>query len=209
MSGSGSRILAGLLGPEREGHPGSRELVAFAEGALGAEARLEIHRHLTGCGECAALLAAARAGLEEIDRLERAGGEAAGALLGPRFHSVAAVPRPAGPRFLAATDGEEAPWPEERRVLLEREEPPLRIVLYRAGSIEQLGLFSADLSRLSGIECSLDEDGAPASSKSGRGVSFSLGPPDALFGRTLHLRLCVDGVFHHLSWTLVEEEGPA
>jgi hypothetical protein len=204
--GRGRAALARFLGPMRGEHLSARELVELAAGADGAAPP---NAHLAACAECRALLAAARAGLGEISKLER---PRLAAPIGSSLawhHGVAPVEAALAPRAAASTSSEESdPFPEARRVLLECSDPPLRVVLFRRGGALELGLFGEAIGSPPAVRCELDEELLAASSASDDGVSFALGPSTTLVGRTVVLTLEVGGEARRFSWTLVEGGSP-
>lgn len=189
-----SRVDA-LLGGTPEGHPSSALLSAHAAGDLSATERGAITAHLQGCNLCRELHAAARAGLDEAERIER--GLALEAALrsppGPpqatnAVHVPFLIAPPPAPRALAATAcAEPAPAPADRRVLFDQ--PGVgRIVTFREAAAARLGLFAEQLAELS-VELWLDGAVLSPLLVEPEVILFDLGPATSLPGRTLGLRL--------------------
>lgn len=181
------------------GHPGSAELAAHAAGELEPEQQAEVGRHLGSCLPCRRLELAARAGLEELDRLE------AGANAGSdTVHQVLPLPRLPALRAAADDLDRPAPAPADRRVL---DEQPgcFRLVYYRRRAHGVLALFHEPDSEMEVQRCSLDsEELAPQVLDEGQ--VFVLGPAGDLWGRTVQIRFQAGGRQRDLSFTLVQED---
>jgi hypothetical protein len=195
--------LDALLGPgAEEDHPGTAALLAHAAGEGEASKRQVIARHLAGCAACRELMAGARAGLDEAERIEAglsllSAPPEEQALL--PVHLLLPVAMPEQPRALAADPAQEpSPLPSGRRVLVEQEE--LRLVFQAVAGRGELGLFGAEQGR---VDLVVSLDGAqlePAESDPEARV-FDLGPLSRLPGRTLAVKLGE----RERSWTLIED----
>jgi hypothetical protein len=195
-----------LLGPgAEEGHPSTADLLAHAAGEGEASSRQTIAAHLEGCASCRGLLAGARAGLAEAERIE------VGLSLqrAPQVETqtddlwpvhLLPVAMPAQPRALAADPAEEpSPLPSERRVLWERGE--LRLVFHVVAGRGELGLFGEEQGHAD-LEVTLDGERLEPAESEPEARVFDLGPLGRLVGRTLAIKL--DD--WERSWTLIEEK---
>jgi hypothetical protein len=206
--------LEGLLGGAPDGHPSSAQLCAHAAGELSAEERDDLAQHLQGCASCRELHHAARAGLDEAERIERGLALAAALRADPRAAApdtpihlpLAVAPAPAARALAATADAEPAPCPADRRVVLEQ--PGLyRVVYFREGADARLGLFADGRRELAlELEVQLDGEVLRASVDDPEALVFDLGKLAALAGRTLELRLRRGGEpLAVRSFTVVEE----
>ena len=192
-----------LLGAPAAGHPGPAELAAQAAGELEPEQQVEVQRHLASCLPCRRLEQAARAGLEELQRLE-ADPDAGRPAIPRAVHWVLALPEPPALRAAAQDPGLASPAPEDRRVL---DEVPggHRLVYYRRRAQGMLALFYEPGAAAEVQRCTLDGEVLEPELVP-EGQIFTLGPcRDLLRGRTVRIRFSVDGELRDLSWTLVRE----
>ncbi len=188
-----------LLGGEpRSGdqHPGSAELASHAAGELPAGRQAEVDDHLAACLPCRRLASAARAGLDELARLDDDAAEVAPA------HRVLALPPPPALRAAAADGAAPSPAPEDRRVLDEAHTH--RLVYFRRGAVGLVGLFYEPDADVALQSCTLEGE-ALALEQTAQGTLAELGPAAALFGKTVGLRYVVDQQARELSWTVVRE----
>lgn len=199
-----------LLGAGVEGHPATAQLSAYAAGELDAVARQALAEHLAECPACETLVRAAAAGLAEAERVEQglalleAESGRSEEVQAPVIHLPLPIASVAA-RALAAEPAvvDEAPLPEDRRVLIE-EPDRFRLVYYVAAGRGQLGLFVATTDPVA-LAAVLDDDRlAPAAEEPGL-VLFDLGAAAQLPGRTLAVTLSYQGSSQRHSWTFVEE----
>lgn len=202
------QVVDRLLGPMHEDHLASSEIVAYAAGELDAEQRGKIHAHLKACSTCRELDLAARAGLEEAEKLDLdlKITEQARPILAPDLplHQVATIPPPPQPQALAASDEREVPLPEDRTVLVEEAEG-FRVVYYRMGGRARVGLFAEEMERLEVLSCALDGRNLQPKADEPDGIVFELGPASGVLGRTLVMRIKHKDKERGYSWTFVRE----
>lgn len=195
-------VVDGLLGPIVEGHPPSRDLVAFAAGELPAKRRQAIAEHLARCEECRHLKEGAAAGLAEVERVERSldlldervhgsssTEEAAAALALHQPFTIAPAPQP---RALAAdAAAAAAPVPRDRRVIFTLPKEDLRAVYYSVAGQGLVTLFSGRLAELDPTAAldgvALSPIVSDPSDQEVTCVTFDLGPAARLPGRTLSI----------------------
>ena len=196
-------LLGAYPGQAEEEHPPSADLQAHAAGELEGDRRHEVQAHVSACLPCRRLEWAARAGLEELRRLESSEESASRPAPSPTVFHVLTLPQQAPLRAAAHDPGQGSPAPEDRRVL---DELPgvFCLVYYRRRARGMLGLFHEPDMPAEVSHCSLDHEALEPETSPGAQV-FGLGPASELWGRTIQIRFQVGGQARDLSWTVVRE----